>query len=144
MQEQPDSYDAGVGGVREAAFRSIDGQIKDCEHFGRRTCRYCKTSECVGSDSPGQNNCSRAHEHLKDNGSVIEDYATGDTVQFIISTSEKTLHGKNEGLGIKRRQKSDPASTSHLTFVEEPMWRTPHYIPHFLRGSTPLTSGGNL
>ncbi|KAI4285289.1 MAG: hypothetical protein L6R38_000771 [Xanthoria sp. 2 TBL-2021] len=52
----------------------------------------------------GMDICSRAHENLKDNVSTIENYATGDAVQFMVSTSEKTIHGKNRGLGWRTRQ----------------------------------------
>lgn len=48
--------------------------------------------------------CSRAHDYLKDNVSTIDNYATGDTVQFMVSTSEKTIHGKNRGPGWRTRQ----------------------------------------
>lgn len=52
----------------------------------------------------GMDICSRAHEHLKENVSTIDNYATGDAVQFMVSTSEKTIHGKNQGLGWRTRQ----------------------------------------
>ena len=52
----------------------------------------------------GMDICSRAQDHLKDNVSTIDNYATGDAVQFMVSTSEKTIHGKNKGLGWRTRQ----------------------------------------
>ena len=48
--------------------------------------------------------CSRAHDHLRDNMSTIDNYATGDAVQFMIWTNEKPIHGKNRGLGWRTRQ----------------------------------------
>ena len=48
--------------------------------------------------------CSKANIHLKENISKIENYATGDAVQFMVSTTGKTLHGKNQGLGWRTRQ----------------------------------------
>jgi hypothetical protein len=48
--------------------------------------------------------CSRAHDCLKDSVSTIDNYATGDAVQFMVSTSEKTIHGSNRGLGWRTRQ----------------------------------------
>lgn len=48
--------------------------------------------------------CSKADNHLKESISVIDNYATGDAVQFMISTSGKTIHGKNRGLGWRSRQ----------------------------------------
>ena len=48
--------------------------------------------------------CSEAHKQLNQNVSVIDNYARGDAVQFMVSTSEKTIHGKNKGLGWRTRQ----------------------------------------
>lgn len=48
--------------------------------------------------------CSKADVHLKENISTIENYATGDAVQFMISTDGKLIHGKNRGLGWRTRQ----------------------------------------
>jgi hypothetical protein len=49
--------------------------------------------------------CSRADNHLKSDISIIENYATGDeTIQFLVSTDGKTIHGKNRGLGFKNKQ----------------------------------------
>ncbi|GAD99934.1 conserved hypothetical protein [Paecilomyces variotii No. 5] len=36
--------------------------------------------------------CSRADDNLKENISKIENYGTGDAVQFMVSTREKTIH----------------------------------------------------
>ena len=48
--------------------------------------------------------CSKADTHLKQNITDIENYATGDAVQFMVSTNGMILHGKNKGLGWKTRQ----------------------------------------
>ena len=48
--------------------------------------------------------CSRADTHLKENITTIDNYATGDAVQFMVSTDGKTIHGKNRGLGWRTRQ----------------------------------------
>jgi hypothetical protein len=49
--------------------------------------------------------CSKADTHLKENASTIENYATGDeTIQFLVSTDGKTVHGKNQGFGWRTRQ----------------------------------------
>ncbi|KAF1809596.1 hypothetical protein P152DRAFT_153761 [Eremomyces bilateralis CBS 781.70] len=48
--------------------------------------------------------CSKADIHLKKNISTIDNYATGDAVQFMVSTDGKTLHGTNRGLGWRTRQ----------------------------------------
>jgi len=48
--------------------------------------------------------CSRAGTYLKETTSIIDNYATGDAVQFMVSTGDKTLHGSNRGLGWRTRQ----------------------------------------
>jgi hypothetical protein len=48
--------------------------------------------------------CSRAGNHLKESVTTIENYATGDAIQFMVSTDGKTIHGKNQGLGWRSRQ----------------------------------------
>ena len=53
--------------------------------------------QCIGI-------CSKADVHLKENISTIENYATGDAMQFMVSTDGKAIHGKNRGLGWRTRQ----------------------------------------
>jgi hypothetical protein len=48
--------------------------------------------------------CSKASLHLKENVSTIDNYGTGDAVQFMVSTDGKTIHGRNRGLGWRTRQ----------------------------------------
>jgi hypothetical protein len=48
--------------------------------------------------------CSRADNHLRDNVSVIENYGTGDALQFMVSTNGQILHGKNRAHGWRSRQ----------------------------------------
>ncbi|XP_014550964.1 hypothetical protein COCVIDRAFT_42647 [Bipolaris victoriae FI3] len=44
--------------------------------------------------------CSQAEQNLKENVSVIDNYATGnEAVQFLVSNSQKIIHGKNRGHG---------------------------------------------
>jgi hypothetical protein len=49
--------------------------------------------------------CAKADQHLKDNISIIDNHATGDeAVQFLVSNSLKTIHGKNRGFGDQIKQ----------------------------------------
>lgn len=52
----------------------------------------------------GMDICFKAMNNLKENVSTIDNYATGDAIQFMVSTSGKTIHGKNRGLGWRTRQ----------------------------------------
>lgn len=44
--------------------------------------------------------------------SIIENYATGDAIQFMISTDGRTIHGSNRGLGRRTWQIGDHLSDS--------------------------------
>jgi hypothetical protein len=48
--------------------------------------------------------CSKADSNLKESISSFENYATGDAIQFMVSTNNKTIHGTNRGLGWRTRQ----------------------------------------
>ncbi|KAH7386962.1 hypothetical protein DE146DRAFT_666141 [Phaeosphaeria sp. MPI-PUGE-AT-0046c] len=49
--------------------------------------------------------CNKADQHLKNDISVIDNHATGDdAVQFLVSNSQKTIHGKNRGFGDHIKQ----------------------------------------
>ena len=48
--------------------------------------------------------CSQAEDYLKENVSVIENDATGDAIQLMVSTTGKPVHGKNKGYGWRTRQ----------------------------------------
>ena len=48
--------------------------------------------------------CSKADTYLKEHVSNIENYATGDAIQFMVSTDGRPLHGVNRGLGWRSRQ----------------------------------------
>ena len=52
----------------------------------------------------GMDICSKARDNLKENVSIIDNYAIGDAIQFMVSTNGKTIQGKNRGLGWRTRQ----------------------------------------
>jgi hypothetical protein len=47
---------------------------------------------------------AKAEMHLKENITTIDNYATGDAIQFMVSTDGNIVHGKNRGLGWRTRQ----------------------------------------
>lgn len=47
---------------------------------------------------------SKAGSYFEKETSVIENHATGDAMQVMVATDEKTLHGTNRGLGWRSRQ----------------------------------------
>ncbi|KAK1981129.1 hypothetical protein LZ30DRAFT_750291 [Colletotrichum cereale] len=59
--------------------------------------------------------CSSAESHVKENISIIDNYSTGDdTIQFLVSTDGKTIHGKNRGYGNVTRQVGGHLSDASL------------------------------
>ncbi|KAH8799707.1 hypothetical protein F5884DRAFT_114522 [Xylogone sp. PMI_703] len=68
--------------------------------------------------------CSKADMHLKENVVVttIDNYATGDAVQFMVSTDGKTLYGKNKGLGWRSRQVGGHLSDASLQQLSRDMF----------------------
>jgi hypothetical protein len=48
--------------------------------------------------------CSKADAHLKENISTFDNYGTGDSLQFMVSTDGTIIRGRNRGLGWRTRQ----------------------------------------
>lgn len=69
------------------------------------------------------NICAKADGHLKENVSVIDNYATGDAIQFMVSTDGKTIHGKNRGLGWRTRQVGGHLSDATVVQLSQDMSR---------------------
>jgi hypothetical protein len=68
--------------------------------------------------------CSKADNHLKENVSTIDNYATGDAIQFMVSTNGKIIHGKNRGLGWRTRQVGGYVSDTSVVHLSRDMSRT--------------------
>ncbi|KAF7517933.1 hypothetical protein PCG10_000731 [Penicillium crustosum] len=67
--------------------------------------------------------CSKAGTHLDENASTIDNYATGDAIQFMVSTNEKIIHGRNRGLGWRTRQVGGHLSDASLQQLSKDMTR---------------------
>ena len=80
-----------------AKTRSTTTSEDDATNLTRLHEEWETTRQCIDI-------CAKANSHMKDNISVIENYATGDAVQFMVSTDGKTLHGTNRGYGWRTRQ----------------------------------------
>ncbi|KAN0111104.1 hypothetical protein V8E51_007491 [Hyaloscypha variabilis] len=48
--------------------------------------------------------CAKAEVHLRENISTIDNYATGDAIQFMVSTDGNIIRGTNRGVGWRTRQ----------------------------------------
>ncbi|KAL4866008.1 hypothetical protein BDV12DRAFT_140006 [Aspergillus spectabilis] len=48
--------------------------------------------------------CSKADNHFKESITTVDNYATGDAIQFMVSTDGQVIHGRNRGLGWRSRQ----------------------------------------
>jgi hypothetical protein len=78
--------------------------------------------------------CSKAGNHLDENASSIDNYATGDAIQFMVSTNEKIIHGRNRGLGWRTRQVGGHLSDASLQQLSRDMNRVNFANTHY-RGS---------
>ncbi|KAH8887335.1 hypothetical protein GQ53DRAFT_784306 [Thozetella sp. PMI_491] len=67
--------------------------------------------------------CAKAESHLREGVSVIDNYATGDALQFMVSTEGKVLHGKNRGLGWRSRQVGGYLSNETVQQISKDMSR---------------------
>jgi hypothetical protein len=63
--------------------------------------------------------CSKADINLKENISTIDNYATGDAVQFMISTDGNIINGRNRGLGWRTRQFGGHLSDASLQKISQ-------------------------
>ena len=75
------------------------------------------TRQCMGI-------CSKADNHLRETVSIIDNYATGDAVQFMVSTNGKVIHGKNRGMGWRTRQVGGYLSDDSIVHISRDMSRT--------------------
>jgi hypothetical protein len=48
--------------------------------------------------------CAKANEHLREEVATIENHASGDAIQLMVSINDKPIHGKNRGMGWRTRQ----------------------------------------
>jgi hypothetical protein len=97
--------------------------ISSCNFFARYNCASCSLEaarQCMDI-------YSKANTHLRESIRVIENYATGDAVQFMVSTDGKTIHGQNRGLGWRTRQVGGHMSSSWLLFASSLILYTPKY-----------------
>ena len=80
--------------------------------------------------------CSKADSHLKESISTIDNYATGDAVQFMVSTDGQVIHGTNRGLGWRTRQVGGHLSDITVQQLSRDM--RSNYIQHTENESPPM------
>lgn len=73
------------------------------------------------STRESMNLLSSASVQLEKSVSVIENHATGDAIQFMVSTKGKVLHGTNRGLGWRTRQVGGYLDDSTVTQISRDM-----------------------
>ncbi|KAJ5998906.1 hypothetical protein N7451_006716 [Penicillium sp. IBT 35674x] len=83
--------------------------------------------------------CSRADNHLKENVSIIENYGSGDALQFMVSANGKVLHGKNRGVGWRTRQVGGYLDNETVRQLSRDL--TTMHTSH-LRGENPFPKAG--
>lgn len=87
---------------------------------------------------------SAAGKHLEKNTSIIENHATGDAVQIMVSTNGKTLHGTNRGLGWRSRQVGGYLSDQTVRQISRDMSSIPTRYTHKDEPSTSCEEGNAL
>ena len=95
---------AKLEGYEQQLFGRLIDKMKKAKISEEERTDLARLRDELAATRQGIEVCSKAHEHLRDNVSTIDNYATGDAVQFMVSTREKTIHGKNRGLGWRTRQ----------------------------------------
>lgn len=88
--------------------------------------------------------CSKADGHLKENVTVVDNYATGDAIQFMVSTDGNTVHGKNRGYGWRTRQVGGHLSDATVVQLSKDMSRINIQMTHHNDGtSSPSNSNSS-
>lgn len=85
-------------------FNQLVGRMKTVAGSERDGAEIARLREEWENARQSLSICSEANKRLKENTSVIDNYATGDAMQFMVSTDGRTIHGKNRGLGWRSRQ----------------------------------------
>jgi hypothetical protein len=68
------------------------------------TCGLVKRQDTWKTPGQCRDTCYGTLKSLEDDVSPLENYATGDAIQYMVSTKGKVLHGRNRGLGWRSRQ----------------------------------------
>ncbi|RDW63574.1 hypothetical protein BP6252_11119 [Coleophoma cylindrospora] len=84
--------------------------------------------------------CAEAESHLKENISIIDNYAVGDAVQFMVSTDGQIINGRNRGLGWRTRQIGGHIDGTTLQKISQDMLGM-RFFQH--NGNEDISSHGN-
>jgi hypothetical protein len=109
---------------------SVTASQEDREDLARLREEWDTTRQC-------RDICAKADVHLKQNISVIDNYGTGDVVQFMVSTNDQILHGTNRGHGWRTRQVGGHLSDASVQQLSRDMAGT---VITPLRGTAPSVS----
>jgi len=93
--------------------------LQICEQTSEYLDRIQLTYERASDPDDGE-----AGTHSKETISIIENYGTGDVVQYMVSANDKILHGKNRALGWKARQVGGYLSNLTVRHVSRDMSET--------------------
>lgn len=85
-------------------FNQLTGKMKATSTSPEEAADIARLREEWESMHESMGILSKAGSYFEQETSVIENHATGDAVQVMVSTDGKTLHGTNRGLGWRTRQ----------------------------------------
>jgi hypothetical protein len=85
-------------------FNQLTGKMKATTTSPDQAADIARLREEWESMHESMSILSKAGNYFEQETSVIENHATGDAVQIMVSTDEKTIRGTNRGLGWRSRQ----------------------------------------
>ncbi|KAL4879546.1 hypothetical protein BJY04DRAFT_193701, partial [Aspergillus karnatakaensis] len=83
--------------LSKSASASASASQEELTDLARLRDEWKTTRQCIDI-------CSKADVHFKEAITTVDNYATGDAIQFMVSTDGQVIHGKNRGLGWRSRQ----------------------------------------
>ncbi|KAJ6784627.1 hypothetical protein PWT90_04483 [Aphanocladium album] len=85
-------------------FDGLMSKVASAGGSSEATTHIARLRDELESARQSLNLVSSASRELEKSVSIIENHATGDAVQFMVSTNGQILHGTNRGLGWRSRQ----------------------------------------
>ncbi|KAL2839207.1 hypothetical protein BJY01DRAFT_29058 [Aspergillus pseudoustus] len=83
--------------LSKSASASESASQEELTDLARLRDEWKTTRQCIDI-------CSKADINFKEAITTVDNYATGDAVQFMVSTDGQVIHGRNRGLGWRSRQ----------------------------------------
>ncbi|KAL2810545.1 hypothetical protein BJX63DRAFT_401759 [Aspergillus granulosus] len=83
--------------LTKSTLTSTSASNEELSDLARLRDEWETTRQCIDI-------CSKADSRFKESITTVDNYATGDAIQFMVSTNGQVIHGRNRGLGWRSRQ----------------------------------------